>query len=97
MAAPPTHFSEPRARCRFWTAAALNAGPPDHIIGARGRWPFSSSGALEGGPSSGRPIHPAHGTLWAPRDGRKQHTTYAKTGHTVPEKPVAKLPLERTE
>jgi len=27
-----------------------------------------------------------------PRSWRKQRTTYAKTGHTVPEKPPAKLP-----
>src|SRR4051812_404494 len=29
--------------------------------------------------------------------GRKQRTTYAKTAHTLPEKRVGKLPLERTE
>src|SRR4051794_17569098 len=32
-----------------------------------------------------------------PERRAKQHTTYAKTGHTLPEKPTAKLPLQPTE
>src|ERR1700710_1177640 len=87
------HFTVP---CAMLNSPSENAGPPDTSSerGADGR--FRAAAPLRR-PFRGRPIRPAHEASWAPRDGRKQHTTYAKTGHTVPEKPVVKLPLKRNE
>jgi hypothetical protein len=50
-----------------------------------------------GRPFRGRPIRSGAGLLAATGDRSEQHTTYAKTGHTVPEKPWPNLPLNRIE
>src|SRR3954471_229560 len=86
------HFTVP---CAMLNSPSENAGPPRPRPRSAEPMTVFEQRRREAAFPEDVPSAP-HDPWTAPCGGRKQQTTYAKTGHTVPEKRVVKLPLATT-